>query len=174
MSVNGDKVICTSPDGKQKIEHSGDPHEYVNGKHIKDWEGKQRSLVLPDGTKITMGASGPQGVVENTSIYDGDQNIQIQNKGNEITHRSFDPRDTQARERWQYDGETAGVNYNNKGGIDYTNYYTQDENFGVKSNYKDLATVQNPRWWEFPCRPFWGGGQQVTKDRYDDPRLALT
>lgn len=25
---------------KNKVEHWGDPHEYLNGKHIKDWEGK--------------------------------------------------------------------------------------------------------------------------------------
>lgn len=174
VQVNGDKVICTSPDGKQKIEHSGDPHEYVNGKHIKDWEGKQRSMVLPDGTKITMGASGPQGLVENTSIYDGDQNIQIQNKGNEITHRSFNPYDTRMREAYQYDGETSGVRYNNRGGIDYTNYYTQDENFGVRSNHKDLASVQDPKWYERPILPFWGIGQQRTRDYYNDPRLLFT
>ena len=174
VSINGDKVIATSPDGKQKIEHSGDPHEYVNGKHVKDWEGKQRSMVLPDGTKVTMGAQGANGVVETTSIYDGDQNIQIQNKGNEITHRSFDPRDTRARDAWQYDGETAGVSYNNKGGIDYTNYYTQDENFGVRSNHKDLASIQDPKWYERPFRPFWMFGQQTVHDHYDDPRLLTT
>lgn len=174
VQVNGDKVIITSPDGKQKIEHSGDPHEYVNGKHIKDWEGKDRTLVLPDGTKITMGATGANGVIQNTSIYDGDQNIQIDNRDNEVTHRSFNPYDTQMRERWQADGETSGVSYNRRGGINYTNYYTQDRNFGVRSNYKDLATTHQPRWWENIFRPFWNAGDPVTKDRYDDPRLLFT
>ncbi len=30
---------------KNKIEHSGDPHEYLNGKHIKDWAGKIRLTI---------------------------------------------------------------------------------------------------------------------------------
>jgi len=30
---------------KNKIEHSGDPHEYLNGKHIKDWEGKGIAII---------------------------------------------------------------------------------------------------------------------------------
>ena len=174
VKVNGDKVIVTDPSGKQKVENSGDPHEYVNGKWVKDWEGKQRSLVLPDGTKITMGATAPNGVVTNTSIYDGDQNIQIKNAGNEITSRSFNPYDTRMREAYQYDGETARISYNRDGGINYTNMYTQDENFGMRSNYKDIASTSNPKWWERPFMPFGGIGQQRTRDFYDDPRLLLT
>ena len=174
VQVNGDKVIITDPSGKQKVENSGDPHEYVNGKHVKDWEGKQRSIVLPDGTKITMGADSPNGVVTNTSIYDGDQNIQIQNKDNDITSRSFNPYDTRMREAYQYDGETARISYNRDGGINYTNMYTQDQNFGMRSNYKDIASTSDPKWWQRPFMPFWGIGQQSVKDRYDDPRLLFT
>lgn len=174
VQVNGDKVIVTDPSGKQKVENSGDPHEYVNGKHVKDWEGKQRSLVLPDGTKITMGATAPNGVVTNTSIYDGDQNIQIKNEGNEVTSRSFNPYDTRMREAYQYDGETARISYNRDGGINYTNMYTQDENFGVRSNYKDIAATSDPKWYERPFMPFMGVGQQRTRDFYNDPRLLFT
>lgn len=29
----------------QKVEHSGDPHEYILGKHIKDWEGKGIAII---------------------------------------------------------------------------------------------------------------------------------
>ena len=174
VQVNGDKVIVTDPSGKQKVENSGDPHEYVNGKHVKDWEGKQRSLVLPDGTKITMGATAPNGVVTNTSIYDGDQNVQIKNEGNEITSRSFNPYDTRMREAYQYDGETARISYNRDGGINYTNMYTQDENFGMKSNFKDIASTSDPKWWQRPFMPLFGAGQKSVRDFYDDPRLAFT
>lgn len=27
---------------KNKVEHWGDPHEYLNGKHLKDWQDKQK------------------------------------------------------------------------------------------------------------------------------------
>jgi hypothetical protein len=174
VQVNGDKVIITDPTGKQKIENSGDPHEYVDGKHVKDWEGKQRSIVLPDGTKVTMSAPAANGVIEHTSIYDGDQNVQIQNKGNEVTSRSFDPYDTRMREAYQYDGETARVSYNRDGGINYTNLYTQDENFGMHSNYKEIASTNDPKWWERPLMPFFGAGQQRVHDYYNDPRLLFT
>lgn len=30
---------------ESKIEHSGDPHEYLLGKHIKDWEGKGIAII---------------------------------------------------------------------------------------------------------------------------------
>ena len=171
VDINKDKVTITDPTGKHKVEHSGDPHEYANGQHLKDWEGKQRTIQLPDGTKITMGAQGPQGVVENTSIYDGNQNIQINNKCNEITHRSFDPRDTQYRERMQYDGETSGFAHRRDGGLDYSNYYTQDENFGLKSNYRNIATFERDDSWRLP----WVDNRRFkVVDRYDDPRLGNT
>ena len=31
---------------KNKVEHWGDPHEYLNGKHIKDWADKIRTLMI--------------------------------------------------------------------------------------------------------------------------------
>lgn len=172
VRVDKDKVIITDPTGKQKIEHSGDPHEYVNGKHIKDWEGKDRSIVLPDGTKITMGATGPQGLVTSTSIYDGDQNVQINNETNQITHHSFNPYDTKMREAWQNDGETSAVRTSWDGNkLSYDNLYTQDDNFNVRSNYKHLAGDQGP-WYS---RPFFGlfGGPR-TRDAYNDPRYLFT
>ena len=30
---------------KNKVEHWGDPHEYLNGKHLKDWEGKMLDIL---------------------------------------------------------------------------------------------------------------------------------
>lgn len=168
VQVNNDKVIITDPTGQHKIEHSGDPHEYVNGKHVKDWEGKDRSILLPDGTKISMHADGPHGLIQNTSIYDGDQNVQINNNGNQVTHRSFNPYDTRAREFWQADGETSAVQRGFRG-LRYDNLYTQDENLGVRPNYKQLAFSRNDTgFWGFP---FFG---PKTRDFYDDPRLAFT
>jgi len=172
VQIDKDKVIITDPTGKQKVEHSGDPHEYVNGKHIKDWEGKDRSLVLPDGTKITMNASGPQGLVEHTSIYDGNQNIQIDNRSNQIEHRSFNPYDTRMREAYQADGETSSLRTSWDGNkLSYDNLYTQDRSLGIRDNYKHLAGDKGP-WWS---RPFFGlfGGPR-THDAYNDPRYLFT
>ncbi len=145
VTINGHNVTITDPSGKTRVVHSGDPHEYVNGRHIKDWNGKQRSILLPDGTKITMSATGPHGVITHTSIYDGDQNIQINNNGNRITHRSFDPWDTRTREYWQYDGETAAIVPNWGGGMDYVDVYNQDSHLGVHPLFRELAHVPGRR-----------------------------
>src|SRR5690606_12414422 len=37
---------------KNKVEHRGDPHENLNGKHIKDWKGKYRLLLNSDADAI--------------------------------------------------------------------------------------------------------------------------
>jgi hypothetical protein len=139
VKVNGHTIEVKDPSGKNVLKHWGDPHENLNGKHLKDWKGKQRTVVLGDGTKITMGADGPKGVTNNTSIYDGNQNVQITNKGNQITHHSFNPYDTQYREMSQYDGETALFRTNQNGAGIYNNIYNEDKNFNISNIYQQLG-----------------------------------
>ncbi|MBX3170039.1 MAG: DUF1521 domain-containing protein [Candidatus Eremiobacteraeota bacterium] len=139
IDVNGDKTTFTDPTTGQTLQYSGDPHEYLNGEHVKDWESKQRTVQLPDGTKVTLSATAANGLTTNTSIYDGNRNIQIDNTGNLITSDSTNYFDTQQRESSQYDGEVARLGYNQQGGLIYTDLYNQDENFQITSNYKDIA-----------------------------------
>jgi hypothetical protein len=163
IKVDKHTITITDPKGKNKVEHWGDPHENLNGKHIKDWEGKQRTIILEDGTKITMTAQGPQGVTESTSIYDGRQNVQINNNTNQVTHHSMNPRDTARRERNQYDGETSIFATNNRTGVaTYSNIYTQDSSFNITGSYQQLGRT--------------GGyaNPNNTRDFYDDPRLGHT
>jgi len=49
----------------------GANHESLNGKYIKDREGDRRSIIFPDGAKITMVASGFE--LLSATIYDGQQ-----------------------------------------------------------------------------------------------------
>lgn len=160
--VNGHDIIVTDPSGKNEHKTWGDPHENLNGKHIKDWQGKQRSIVLGDGTKITMTADGPQGVTETTSIYDGRQNVQITNRGNKVTNHSYDPRDTMFREMSQYDGETALFRTGYNGVATFDNIYNQDDKFNITSLYQQLGRT--------------GGFADPGKvhDFYDDPRVKNT
>ncbi|MHC9538987.1 MAG: hypothetical protein AB9903_05665 [Vulcanimicrobiota bacterium] len=167
VSVDGGKLTLTDPSGEHKIEHSGDPHEYVDGKHIKDWDEKTRTLILGDGTKITMNATGPQGTIQNYSIYDGAQSIQIDANGNKIDNVSFNPRQRQWADANQSDGETAYVGYNRNGDFTYKDIYKQNENLGVTPYYKDLATIENKdqnNWWGF----------NRVRDHYNDPRFLFT
>lgn len=162
VNVNKHTITITDPNGKNVLKHWGDPHENLNGKHLKDWEGKQRSIVLGDGTKITMTADGPHGVTRNTSIYDGRQNVQINNDKNQIKHHSFNPWDTAMREARQYDGETSIFRTNRNGAAIYNNIYTEDKNFGINYQYKAIGRT--------------GGYNNPSKtyDFYDDPRLRHT
>ena len=159
VTVNKHTISVKDPSGKNVLKHWGDPHENLNGKHLKDWQSKQRTVVLGDGTKITMTANGPKGVTLNTSIYDGRQNIQIDNKKNRIKHHSFNPYDTMYREMNQYDGETALFRTGRNGAGIYNNIYNEDKNFGITPLYQRLGRT--------------GGYFNPKKvyDFYDDPTL---
>ena len=141
IDVNNDKTTFTDPNTGQTLVYSGDPHEYLNGEHIKDWEDKQRTVQLPDGTKVTLSATAANGLTTNTSIYDGQRNIQIDNTNNTVTSDITNYFDTFQREQAQYDGETARLSYGADGGLIYTDLYNQDTNLQYSSNFKDLATT---------------------------------
>lgn len=162
VTVDKHDISIKDPQGKNVLKHWGDPHENLNGKHLKDWEGKQRSVILADGTKITMTADGPHGVTQNTSIYDGRQNVQIANAQNKIEHHSYNPFDTMFREMNQYDGETALFRTNWNGAAVYNNIYNQDANFNVTNAYRQIGRT--------------GGYNNPNKvhDFYDDPRIGHT
>ena len=162
VTVNKHDISVKDPSGKNVLKHWGDPHENLNGKHLKDWEGKQRSVVLGDGTKLTMSADGPHGVTLNTSIYDGNQNVQIKNADNKIYHHSLNPYDTQFRELSQHDGETALFRTNWAGAGIYNNIYNEDANFNVTNAYRQIGRtggIFNP---------------DKVHDFYDDPRIGHT
>lgn len=162
VTVNKHTISVKDPSGKNVLKHWGDPHENLNGKHLKDWQSKQRSVVLGDGTKITMSADGPKGVTLNTSIYDGNQNVQINNKKNQIDHHSFNPMDTRFRELSQYDGETALFRTGRNGVGHYENIYHEDKNFGISRLYEQIGRT--------------GGYHNPKKvyDFYDDPTHKRT
>lgn len=152
-----------------KVEHWGDPHENLNGKHIKDWagmagwDGARRTMLMNGGAKVTMESAGPQGVTLLTSIYDGQQNLQIDNTTNAILHHGFDAVDTAAREAAQYDGETARFTIDTATGMaEHKNVYNEDATFTVVPFDVLLGTTggcANPR---------------QTHDYFDDPRLPNT
>lgn len=162
VTVDKHTISVKDPSGKNVLKHWGDPHENLNGKHLKDWQGKQRTVVLGDGTKITMSADGPKGVTLNTSIYDGNQNVQIKNAENKVWNHSFNPYDTMIRERNQHDGETALFYTNHRGQGVYNNIYMEDQNFGISRLYQQIGRT--------------GGYLNPGKvhDFYEDPTHANT
>ncbi|GAB3419606.1 hypothetical protein [Niabella aquatica] len=136
-------------------------HENLNGKHIKDRLGNVRSLIFPDGTKITMNSSGVYDPLISVSIYEGNtfhhinlrcNVVEYAAAGNESFIRSLDSREP--------DGETGGFELISDGLI-FFNSYTEHENGTREEKRVDLGTLKrsNPK--------------QVN-DLYDDPRLGHT
>ncbi|WP_028603951.1 hypothetical protein [Ottowia thiooxydans] len=106
-------------------------HENLNAKHLKNWWGDRRSLILDDGTKITMHADSVHTKVHKMSIYDGQISIEFDNDNNTVLHQSIDPAVAQLREEAEADGETGYVEFvpdNSPGATGYVyfrNIYTQ-------------------------------------------------
>lgn len=163
IRIDEHTITVTDPLDMNTVEHWGDPHENLNGKHIKDWEGSRRTLLLGDGTKITMHASGAQDVVHSTAIYDQAQNVQIANVGNTVMHSGTSLADTLCRERAEYDGETARFATDAQTGIaTYDQVYDEDAAFERTPNTQPLGST--------------GGHANPNQinDYYDDPRLGHT
>ncbi|GEM_PF-1675537 len=150
------------------VEHWGDPHENLNGKHIKDWEIARRSMILADGTKITMHADGPQHVVHTTSIYDGAQSHEIDNTANQLRHSCVNAAVAAQREMAEEDGETSLLAMlrspqSTTGGLSWMNIYTETRNAS-----RDLV---------FTLLGDTGEGDinaNQVNDYYDDPRIGHT
>ncbi|PZQ17324.1 MAG: hypothetical protein DI564_05795 [Rhodanobacter denitrificans] len=161
-------ITVTDPQSRNTVQHWGDPHENLNGKHIKDWggepewDGSRRSLLV-GGAKITMHAAGPQGVVLETSIYDGDRNLRMTNTTNTLVHFIHDAADTAARDAAEYDGETAAFDTDAQAlTARYLNVYNEDPAFQRIEGERLLGTT--------------GGcaNPNQVNDFYDDPRLGHT
>lgn len=169
IGMHGHTITIVDPLRMNTVQHWGDPHENLNGKHIKDWggadawDGRRRSILLDDGTKITMEAVGPHGVNDWTSIYDGSVNLQYDNGLRQAVHISADQADTDAREQAQYDGETAQFTTNVTTAVaDYINLYVENDAFITMETVVPLGSTggfANPR--------------QVN-DLFDDPRMPHT
>lgn len=169
IKVDFHTVTITDPAGKNTIQHWGDPHENLNGKHIKDWgggpqwHGLHRTVLLGDDSKVTMEARGPHAVTQWTAIYDGDSHIQFDNCRNQISWQGNDYAETGQLERTQYDGETASfITDPGTGVARYDNLYNEDESLERVDTPTPLGTtggLANPN--------------QVN-DLIDDPRLAHT
>lgn len=155
-----------------KWEVWGDPHENLNGKHVKDWEGRRRTLVLDDGTKITLDAEGPQAVVHTTSIYDGAQSHEIGNVGNQIRHSCVNAQTATQRDEAEFDGEAAYLVILRSpasvaGGLFVENIYTETAGTDEGTVRTFIPTLLGETG-EADISP------NQTNDFYDDPRLGHT
>lgn len=141
VNIDGSTINITDPNGQNTVKTWGDPHESVNGTHVSDWTEKQRTIVLDDGTKLTMEAQSAKGVVEAMNIFDGNQSISIDNTANKVTNQTYNPWETRSLDQQQYDGSVAYLKTGQNGSLSFANVYTQDESFNITRDYQLLATV---------------------------------
>ena len=169
VKADAHTVTITDPLGRNTVEHWGDPHENLNGKHLKDWgggpqwEGLRRTVLLGDGSKITMEANGPHQVTRWTSIYNGNAHVQFDNCRSRIVRQGSDAAETAQLEKTQYDGETSTFETDTTAGVaSYDAVYNEDENFERVATPVPLGSTGG-----------FANPNQVN-DLIDDPRLAHT
>lgn len=85
----------------------GANHENLNGKHIKDREGTRRSIIFPDGTKLTMDASNIGYELLSATIYDGQQCHHFNAGCNTLEYSSANSAFTKQLDDAEADGETG-------------------------------------------------------------------
>lgn len=162
ITLDRSTVTITSADGKATYQHWGHPHENLNGKHLKDWLGVYRTMILPGDVTITMKATGPQGVVEALSIYDVDQTHKIDTTNNSVILSTLLVR---VGETSEPDGETMRFFHIGNGRYYTENVYTQD------TAGDGTDAVQH----EVPLGSTGGDANpNQVNDLYDDPRLGHT
>jgi len=104
VNVKDGTITMTSPDGKDSTKIWGDPHVAEADGSKWDWSSKTGTFLLPDGTKVTMNADSPTGVVKSTSIYDKAQEVKINNEKMTFTS-SVDRKKTREDEQKEDDGK---------------------------------------------------------------------
>ncbi len=136
-------------------------HENMNGKHIKDRIGNQRTIHTLDGAIITLNASPNLGRI---SIYDHDQTHRLERVGTSLAvsrscaHAFFE-------EELEPDGEASGFVIDGEG-YWWKNLYDQ----GVTGAGSPGPKVPNV----VPLARVNEANPNQVNDYYDDPRLGHT
>lgn len=143
-------------------ELSPSSHENLNGKHMKDRVSANRSIIFPDGTKITMVASAPwhMGGTTAITIYDKAVVHHFNMTCYTLEYNSENAEIAKLLDDEQPDGETSTYEITETGLIFY-NIYTEDSAGNKVWERVEIGTLSrdNPK--------------QVN-DLYDDPRLQHT
>jgi hypothetical protein len=159
VNTSGSTVTITAPDGKSSVQQWGDPHENVNstdgqansGQFVKNWNAANETIMLPDGTRITMTApaanqsgSGiqPGSALTSTSIYNGGEEVQIDNQTNTVTSQGYNVQQSLKDQKNQQMGDTQYFGPNSKSGGNYElmDLFTQEDN-KITQNRQLLATM---------------------------------
>jgi hypothetical protein len=117
-----------------------DNHENVNGKHVKDRPGSRRTIIFPDGAKMTLVADGKTGPLQSISIYDGAESHHINVTCNTVEESLAKSSVAQALDDAEADGETGTFEFTETGLL-YKNIYTEDEPGKKVENVQPIAEL---------------------------------
>jgi hypothetical protein len=135
--------------------------ENLNGKHIKNKIGSNRTIVFPDGAKVTLAALSDTLPVLTLSIYEGADSYRFNLTCNRtLEHSLANECVTEALDKAEADGE-AGSFEIYPTGLMFFNLYTEDTPGNRVENRYNLGELvrDNPN---------------NVRDYFDDPRLAHT
>lgn len=135
-------------------------HENLNGKHTKDRIGKNRSVITPDGTKITLVSTGPQDPVTAFTIYHDANVYHVNVTCNKLEYNASNQPITSRLDELQADGETSMFE-ETETSILFYNIYNEDTPGNKVYQRLDLGSIPK-------------NNLNQVNDLYDDPRLDHT
>lgn len=193
VKLDQQTITVTDPFGTGTYEawgessSGGTAHENLNGKHIKDFDGTRRTVLLGRAT-LTMRTDLDAGGVVTTFLYDGEVGWGIDNTSNTFKAELVGASEVAAAEAAEADGETALLSATSPGcGIRADNvYYEEEGEDGTPAPRHAAMSVylENGRtpvscdqasedYVPLGYTPGEDNPNQVN-DCYDDPRLAHT
>lgn len=135
-------------------------HENLNGKHIKDRLLATRTLVFPDGTKLTMASTGMDQQVHTISIYEGKESHQFDFATKTVKQSSQDLAKAQQLDNAEADGEAASFTMDAQG-LEFYNFYNETTPGNKVQNRVTLGKIIRNE-------------PHTVNDYFDDPRLNHT
>ncbi len=135
-------------------------HENLNGKHIKDRLGKNRTIVFPDGAKVTVAAIDTFRQVLSITIYDGAECHRINFTCHKVEYSSTNLCISQGLDNAEADGEASSFEITSTGLL-FFNSYTEDTPGNKVENRYNLGELTL-------------GLPNNVRDWFDDPRLGHT
>ncbi|RYY53744.1 MAG: hypothetical protein EOO09_16950 [Chitinophagaceae bacterium] len=135
-------------------------HENLRGKHVKDKLLPTRTLIFPDGAKITMVATSMDTEAQTISIYDGNESHQFDFAAKTVKHSSLDGAKARQLDAAEADGETASFSIDSDG-VEFYNIYHEVTPGNKIDGRVMIGSLDRTR-------------ETQVNDYFDDPRLSHT
>ncbi len=131
-------------------------HESLKGKRVKDRVADRRTIIFPDGAKITMVADGRFGQMLSISIFDGKQCHVFNPTCNTLEYSSANSPFVKQIDDAEADGETGTFEFTNTGLL-YANIYTEsiagqkiETRVPIGEMFRDKPNTVNDYWTDAP------------------------